>query len=161
MEKFFLGLFGITFGAIFALAIIGGSIYWWVEVRVPKPPELILEVDGFPDFRETDDGKKALIRFVITNKDNSKISINDARLYITRVSDGARTRLSFEIENILLYPNEKFVELVPTFKVGNDWLVDKSIDEFEDKYDYFEYKNKWNNQIKKNSALIIHLYQKN
>ena len=86
MKKFFLATTGITTGLILALAILGGGIYWWTEVRIPAPPEISVEIDGFPDPRKQEDGRdKALVRIVITNNDDSKISINDAFLYLTRV----------------------------------------------------------------------------
>ena len=117
MKKFFLAVLGITFGLVLALAILGGGIYWWIEVRIPAPPELSVELDGFPDTRAQKDGKvKALVRIVVTNNDDFKISINDAYLYLTRVSDGARTNLRFDVDDMVIYPKEKYVEIVETKK---------------------------------------------
>ncbi|MES9833539.1 MAG: hypothetical protein ABW139_14990 [Candidatus Thiodiazotropha sp. DIVDIV] len=150
MKKFFLAALGIAFGLVLAVAIVGGGIYWWAEVRIPAPPEVSVELDGFPDARKQEDGKeKALVRIVVTNNDDSKLFISDAYLYLTRVSDGARTNLKFEVNDMVIYPKEKYVEIVETLPVKNEWVVLKDSDEFDSEDDYLAHKEKWIAQLKK------------
>ena len=151
MKKFFLAALGITFGLILSLAIVGGGLYWWLEVRIPAPPEILVELDGFPDARKQENGKvKALVRIVITNNDDMKISINDGYLYLTRVSDGARANLKFSIDDMVIYPKEKYVEIVETMPVKNKWIDFKDSDEFDSEDVYLAHKEKWIAQIKDN-----------
>ncbi len=149
MKNFFLAALGITFGSVLALAILGSGIYWWVEVRIPAPPEISVELDGFPDTRKQKDGKvKALVRILVANNDDLKISINDAYLYLTRVSDGARTNFRFDVDDMVIYPKEKYVEIVETMPVKNEWVDFKDKDEFDSEDDYLAHKEKWITQIK-------------
>ena len=149
MKKFFLAVLGITFGLVLALAILGGGIYWWNEVRIPAPPEITIELDGFPDTRKQKDGKvKALLRIVVTNNDDTKLSINDAYLYLTRVSDGARTNFKFDVGDMVVYPNEKYVGIIETMSVKKKWVDLKDSDEFDSEDNYLAHKELWVAQIK-------------
>ncbi|MCG8096020.1 MAG: hypothetical protein JAZ17_20775 [Candidatus Thiodiazotropha endolucinida] len=149
MKKFFIAALGITFGLILAVAIVGGGIYWWIEVRIPASPEVSVELDGFPDTRKQEDGKeKALVRILITNNEDLNLSISDAYLYLSRVSDGARTNLKFKVDNMVIYPKEKYVEIVETLPVNNEWFDFKGLEEFGSEYDYFAYKEKWITQLR-------------
>jgi len=149
MKKFFITVLGITFGSVLALAIIGTGVYWWFEVRTPAPPEITVELDGFPDTRKQKNGKEnALVRIVVTNNEDNKISINDAYLYLTRVSDGARTNLRFDVGDMAIYPKEKYVDIVETMSVNKEWINYKDSDEFDSKDGYLAHKGKWIAQIK-------------
>jgi len=149
MKKYFFAALGITFGLVLGLSVIGGGIYWWIEVRTPAPPKISVELDGFPDAKKNEDGNlQALVRIVVTNNDTVKLSINDAYLYLTRISDGARTNIRFEVNDIVIYPNEKYVEIVETMPVHDEWLELKDSDNFELKADYISHKEKWIAQLR-------------
>jgi len=149
MKKYFLISLGITFGLILGLATIGGGIYWWVEVRPPAPTEVSVELDGFPGTGKNKDGKEqALLRIVVTNNEDYKLSINDAYLYLTRVSDGARTDLGFDVDDMVIYPKERYVDIVETMPIKSKWLEFKGADEFESKDDYLAYREKWISQLR-------------
>jgi hypothetical protein len=149
MKKYFFIALGVASGVILTLAILGGGIYWWLEVRTPEPPNVSVELDGFPDTRENEKGKQQpLVRIVITNNDDTKLSINDAYLYLTRVADGARTDIGYEVDSITLYPKEKYVEVVEAMPAQSEWIDYKDTDEFDAEEDYLEYREKWISQIK-------------
>jgi XapX domain-containing protein len=149
MKKFFLAVLSITFGLVLALAILGGGIYWWIEVRIPAPPKISVELDGFPDVRKQENGEaRVLVRIVVTNNDDLKISINDAYLYLIRVSDGARAKFRFDVDDMVIYPKEKFVEIVETTPVKHEWVDFKASDEFDSEDDYQAHKTKWIAQLK-------------
>ena len=115
MKKFFFAVVGVTIGVTLSIGLAGGALYWWFEVRTPSPPDLSIELDGFPGVRATDSGaSNTLVRIVLTNNGDSSLSINDAYLYLTRIDDGARANLRFEVGDMLIYPKEKYVEVVET-----------------------------------------------
>ena len=149
MKKYFLIALGVTSGVVFCLAVLGGGLFWWLEVRTPEPPNISVELDGFPDTRKNEDGKQQpLVRIVITNNDETKLTINDAYLYLTRVSDGARTDFGYKIDNIIVYPKEKYVEVVEAMPAQSEWIDYKDPDDFESEEKYLVYRNTWVSQLK-------------
>jgi TPR repeat protein len=148
MKKCFFVTLGIASGLALILAILGGVIYWWNEVRVPEPPNISVELDGFPDGDEkANNEQQAKIRIVITNNDKTRLDFDDAYLYLTRF-DGARTNIKYEVDNFILYPNEKYVEVVSVTTGINKGVNFKSADDFETKEDFIAYRNMWISQLK-------------
>jgi|GEM_PF-2006688 hypothetical protein len=149
MKKYFFIALGITAGVVLSLAIIGSGIYWWLEVRIPEPPDVSVDLEGFPDARVNENGKhQPLVRILVTNNSDTKLSISDAYLYLTRVSDGARTDFGYEVGDIIIYPKEKYVEVVEAMPTQSEWIDYKDTDTFESEQDYLAYKKKWVSQIK-------------
>lgn len=151
MKKFFFTVAGISFGVVMALSLVLGGRYWWLFVRIPSPPDLAIEIDGLlGDQESSSEDKRASIRIVLTNNGNSNIELRDAYLYLTRPSDGARANISFKVDDILIFPKEKYVEVVETFSLSDksEWFNAKSADEFESDQAYIEHRQSWINQVR-------------
>ncbi len=77
-----------------------------------------------------------------------KVSINNAYLYITRVDDGARANYKFDVDDMVIYPNEKYLEIIESMQVKKKWIDLKDSDEFKSKEEYFTHKEQWIAQLK-------------
>ncbi len=151
MKKFFFTIAGISFGVVMALSLALGGRYWWLFVRIPSPPDLTVEVDGLLGDQESFiEDKRAKVRIVLTNNGNSNIELRDAYLYLTRPSDGARSSISYKVEDILMFPKEKYVTVVLTQALSgeSEWFNFKSADEFESDVAYVQQRESWINQAR-------------
>lgn len=148
MKKFFFTIAGMSFGVVIALGLIVGGLYWWFDVRTPSPPDLTIEIDGL--LADVGSSGKTSLRIVLTNNGNSNIELRDAYLYLTRPSDGARSNFRYEVDDILMFPKEKYVEVVETVALSGEreWFSSKSADEFESDQAYIEHRQSWINQAR-------------